>query len=115
MKQNLSENHFDHKILSRRERRAMENKGANSKRDIMRRWVAALSKYANDRNDWAVKKSLEEFMPYVRLENPESKGLDAAYKKLVKYGHGVEADIYAYVKEVPREERGEKGGDNDNG
>ena len=115
MKRNLNENPFDHKILSRRERRAMENKGANSKRDIMRRWYAALSKYGNDRNDWAVKKALEEFAPYVRLSNPESKGLDAAYRKLVKYGHGVEADIYTYVKEVPREERGEKDAVNGNG
>lgn len=98
----------DDSLLSRKQRRAKQNKGEGEKRDIMRRWYVALNKYATERNDYAVKKNLEEFVPFIRLENPQSQGIGPAYIKLVNYGHAVECDIYNYVKETTSEERSQR-------
>ena len=105
MKHNLTETPVGDECLSRSQRRAKVHRGGNSKRDIMRQWYSALNMLAKERNDWAIKKKLEEFYPFVRQKDPESKGLARAYTRLVEYGHGVEKDVYVYVKETTSEER----------
>ena len=87
---------------TRAQRRAEANASPAKKRAKMRQWSEVLygclgSK--NGANDSAVRWHLKKYEPYTRMDNPETKGLDAAYHGMREYYLGVFEDVALYLSE----------------
>ena len=87
---------------TRAQRRAEANASPANKRAKMRQWAGVLYECLgakNGANDSAVRWHLKKYEPYTRMDNPESKGLDAAYHGLREYYLGVFEDVALYLSE----------------
>ena len=87
------------RAMTREEKRRNKHSGEGTKRVHMRRMYAVLGKAALSTNDNAIMVNLEKYRPYIRVQNPVSEGITAAYEDMKAYLEGVEHDLRIYERE----------------